>query len=34
MAAAQNAYEANALAAVQAELATLQAKSSELADQY
>ena len=34
MAAAQNAHEANALAAVQAELATLQAKSSELADQY
>ena len=33
-AAAQNAHEANALAAVQAELATLQAKSSELADQY
>ena len=34
MVAAANAHEANALAAAQAELATLQAKSSELADQY
>jgi molecular chaperone GrpE len=32
--AALNASEADAMAAVQAELATLQAKSSELADQY
>ena len=32
--AALNASEADALAAVQAELATLQAKSSEMADQY
>src|SRR3990167_1368427 len=34
MVAAANAHEANALAAAQAELATLQAKSSELADQF
>lgn len=34
MVAAANAHEANALASAQAELATLQAKSSELADQY
>ena len=34
MVAAANAHEADALALAQAELATLQAKSSELADQY
>ena len=34
MVAAQAAHEADALSRVQAELATLQAKSSELADQY
>jgi molecular chaperone GrpE len=34
MVASQGTHEANALAAVQAELATLQAKSSDLADQY
>lgn len=34
MAAAQNAYEADALSSAQSELANLQAKSSELADQY
>ncbi len=34
MVAAANAHEVNALALVQAELAALQAKSSELADQY
>ena len=32
--AALNAHEADAMAALQAELATLQAKSSEMADQY